>query len=58
MEKLAEGVAVDREVVDGFVGDGGFSSSVGGLREHGHDGSSVGICEGFVLVERSVSALI
>lgn len=54
VEELAESVAMDGEVVDGFVGDGGFAGSVGGLREHGHDGSRVGICERFILGEVSV----
>lgn len=54
MKELAEGVMVDGEVIDGFVGDRGFAGSERGLREHAHDSSSVGTRKGFVLIEISV----
>ena len=50
VEDLAQGVAVDREIVDGFMGNRGFAGSEGGLREHAHDSSSIGTSEWFALI--------
>ena len=49
MEDLPEGVAVDGKVIDGFVGGWSCFGSKGGLRKHGKDGASVGLCKWFTL---------
>lgn len=49
VEELAEGIAVDREIVDRFVHGGGGAFDEGGLGEHGEDGFGVGSCETFAL---------
>ena len=50
MEELKGGGFVDREVVDGFVGErGGAVGEEAGLWEHGHDGAGVGEGEAFTL---------
>ncbi len=41
VEELAEGVAVDGEIVDGFVDGWGGSFVEGGLGKHGEDGLGV-----------------
>lgn len=48
MEDLEGGSAVDREVVDRFMGYW-VVGNVGGCWEHGDNGSGVGSCEGFTL---------
>ena len=51
VEDLAEGVAVDGKVVDGFVGGGRRGGRVRRLREHTEDGASIGPSESSTLIE-------
>ena len=52
VEDLSQGGAVDGEVVDGFMLEGGLVGDVVREGEHGLDGASVGGCEAFALLRK------